>query len=146
MKSKLLISLCTLAATTSLAYAEIPPRPASCPGVASIQQTPFLASEQEKNGKYMAVQISSYDTYNAWGFVIGEIVASSKEDALNKANSVIYTLHFNSGPSYFDKQNEWVCLYDVGNNYLALALTPLPSNAVTGSALFKAIPASVFKK
>lgn len=134
--------LFTLAITTlasPLWAFQIPPQPEKCPSVSSIQQTTFISAQKLSDNSYGAIQLGSYDTQQAWAFLVAKIAASSKDDAINKAKAALSSLNFAAGPIYYSQSNIWACIYNIDSGYQALAITPLPSQSFNTDSVFKAV-------
>src|SRR5438105_9087926 len=91
------LSLALIASQTSLA--DMPPKPAKCPGVSSLQGTKFELVQQDKDGTWVtAVLHDNYDTSDAWTFIMGKITANGENAAMKKANNALKSLSFQAGP------------------------------------------------
>jgi hypothetical protein len=135
--NKYLVILVTFFFASSVWAFQVPPQPEKCPGTALIQKTAFMTAKKLTDGSYGAIQLGGYDTKEVWAFVIAELTATSAADAIAKATTALASLAFISGPTYYADNNIWACFYSVEGDYPALALTPLPAQALNTEMLFK---------
>lgn len=115
---------------TCTANAAMPPRPAKCPAPETIAaQGVESAYFDDDSHKYSAVVFSDFDTSDDWAFVIGDIKASSSDDAVIKANTALQSLRLRTRKPQANQQYQvWYCLYTTKEGYLSGAITPLDFN------------------
>lgn len=118
----------------SSAYA-LPPKPPACPNVIEIKNKGLSNNlAQDSNGNWYAGRTSEfYGTSQQWTFVIGNIFAKSKVDALAEAYEALQTIVYVSGPDLAPSQ-KWLCLYTNHEGYPTGALYP-PINGSFSIAL-----------
>ena len=124
MSSVLLLSLC------HTSFADLPPKPASCPSISAIQAIGITYIEQDDGAWYAGVLTNNYATNDKWTFALGSITAASESEARQKATDSLASLTLQRGPmpTNFEK---WVCLYNNKAGYNTVAITPAmyPLNA-----------------
>lgn len=110
---------------TQAAHANMPPKPDRCPGASAIKSAGIEVVMQSGNGTWVAgIEANKYDTADAWTFAVGEIPASSEEDARAKAIESLRNLQFKLGPVPVAQYNVWACLYQTDQGYRAISVTP----------------------
>ena len=110
---------------TQIAQASLPPKPSKCPGVSAISSVGIQIAQPGDNGTWVAGVLSNrYDTTDAWTFAVGDISASSEQDAKAKATDSLSSLNFKMGPIPVTQYNVWACLYTTSQGYRAIAVTP----------------------
>ena len=107
-----------------------PPQPQKCPGVAAIQGIGVSRTVlQSSNLWFTGRRHQLYDTSDAWTFVLGNIVATSANDAFNKATAGLATLSNPLGP-IVGPLSKWLCVYTTYEGYTGVAITsPIALNA-----------------
>lgn len=120
--SMLCMSLSCLAVQTSYAAASMPEK---CPSVSAIQSVGVNIAEQARGTWFAGVLSNSYDTSDAWTFVIGPFSGTDKDDVLSQATNSLQTLTFIQGPENMDDSEEQsFCLYTADDQHYAVAVTP----------------------
>ncbi len=104
--------------------------PTSCPTVDNIKEVGLSTNlARDAYGHWFAGRTSQfYGTAHKWTFVIGDISARTKEEALASAYQALVTLAHLSGP-FKSTSNKWLCLYTNDFQLPAGAITP-PINAL----------------
>lgn len=116
------IILASLFITSAYAH---PPKPAMCPDVAMIKAGGLSNNlARDSNGKWYAGRTAMYyGTPSLWTFVIGDIFANSKTEAIAEAYEALQSLTFVSGPDKAPSE-KWLCLYSNSEGFPSGALTP----------------------
>jgi Domain of unknown function (DUF4949) len=117
----------TLLTLSAMSHA-FPPKPSACPSAALIKAGGLAYAEFDE-GSYIALQISQYGTSKLWGFGIGDIQASSPEQALSIGYQALASLNGSPTPLPIQSENLWACLYSTNSGHLAAAFTPVPMGA-----------------
>jgi hypothetical protein len=130
MKKYKHIVICTLAALTlySSAWGDTTSAKPQCPTASEIRSL-GVGTVAFNQGYYATTKFDAYHTANLWGFGIVNIVATSRADALKKANAALSSLEFVSGPHHSPSLNAWGCFYNIGSGLHAEALTVLQPTA-----------------
>ena len=121
----------------NLAYA-MPPKPQSCPSVGALQSVPFMMAQPSDQG-YIAFTMSDYSTNELWGFFVAGIDASSTDEAMQKASDAMNTLSGKPTPLPDEEDDMWLCIYNIGHGYLAVAGEPLPMGVKSATHIIKKI-------
>src|SRR5687768_196324 len=115
MKVKLLaVALATSTLfLASTSFANMPPKPAKCPGASAIPAVKFDAAQMnQQDGSWIVGTIhSKYDTKDTWTFALVGIQAKNESDARTLANKAVKSLSFIGGPIANDQYQVWGCLY-----------------------------------
>lgn len=124
-----IIAFSSFVALTSLASERSSPK--SCPKASVLKSIPLNVAKLDKEtGDYFAYNVNTYGTKNRWAFIIGNIEASSQSDAVTKANEALPTVTDAMKKPHYDAESElYVCVYNVGNGYVAGAITSSDANA-----------------
>lgn len=125
MKTKLLLaaSILTLS-TVTLAF---PPKPAMCPGAASLAAAGLDSRiiARGPDGLWAVGMLKNkYDTNVTWTFIIARISANDAVDAFNRATANLKTLTFQQGPVANQRLNKWECFYSTASGYAGIAANP----------------------
>lgn len=125
MKRKLVLAASILAlSTTALAF---PPKPAMCPGAASLAAAGLDSRviSRGPDGLWAVGMLKNkYDTTVFWTFIIARISANDAVDAFNRAAANLKTLTFQQGPVANQRLNKWECFYSTASGYAAIAVNP----------------------
>jgi hypothetical protein len=119
---KMLITTLSLLSLTSFSYATTE-KPEKCPDASAISAVPIMMAIEVGHG-YNAISSSQFDTDQVWTFVIMGIDVDSTEEAMKRANQLLPQLSGHPIPQPVP-DDIWMCAYDLGNEYSALALYPL---------------------
>jgi hypothetical protein len=124
VKKQLLISASAILLMQT-AQAAIPPQPEVCPPVAAVQAVGVSRNVvQDDDGLWFTGRRNQmYTTKSHWTFLIGRIPAPNASQAYNKAAAALGTLTFVLGP-FFGPFGKWVCNYNTGANFPAVAINP----------------------
>jgi hypothetical protein len=97
----------------------------NCPRIVRLKEVGLSSNVvQDNNGRWYAGRTSqNYETPEQWTFVIGDIGARDKVEALQEAQEALETLSFHSGP-FKGPADKWICLYDNSEGFPAAAVTP----------------------
>ncbi len=103
----------------------MPPKPASCPSIIEIKAKGLSNNlAQDSNGHWYAGRTAQfYGTPQKWTFVIGDIFANSKAEALAEAYEALQSIIYVSGPEIAPSQ-KWLCLYSNAEGFPTGALFP----------------------
>lgn len=100
-----------------------PPQPQKCPDPAAIRAVGVSRTVlQSSNLWFTGRRHQSYNTRDAWTFVLGNITATSASDAYNKAAVGLTSLSFPLGP-IVGPLSKWLCLYTTNEGYTGVAIT-----------------------
>lgn len=117
-----------IASSSYTAFANIPP--GTCPEVSSIKSEGLSLAYELMPKVFFAYQISKYNTELSWVFAIGYFKSDTEELAVIDGNKTLVNLAGTPLPEY-DKEGYWLCKYDLGTGYTALAIhtetTPGPN-------------------
>jgi hypothetical protein len=118
------VVICILAvlALHSTAWANTTTAKPQCPTANEIRSV-GVGTVAFNQGFYATTKFDAYHTANLWGFGIVNIVATSRAEALKKANAALSSLEFVSGPHHSPSLNAWGCFYSIGSGLHAEALT-----------------------
>lgn len=124
MKKGLIVLLLAI----SSCYA-LPPKPAMCPSVIEIKNIGLSDNmARDSNGHWYAGRTAEhYNTPERWTFVIGNIFANSKVEALAEAYEALQSIVYVSGP-IMAPSDKWLCLYSNAEGYPSGAITPPNDN------------------
>lgn len=130
MKKTLILLSCILLTS---AYAS-PPMPASCPDVMMIKAKGLSNNlAQDSNGNWYAGRNAEfYGTSQKWTFVIGNIFAKSKVEALAEAYEALQSIVYVSGPTKAPSE-KWLCLYSNPEGFPTGAIYPPINNSFSAS-------------
>jgi hypothetical protein len=121
-----------LALFLTTAYS-LPPKPAFCPHIMQIKArglSHHLA--QDSNGHWYAGRTAEfYGTPQQWTFVIGDIFANSKIEALAEAYEALTSIVYVSGPDIAPSQ-KWLCLYANAEGFPTGAIYPPINDLASG--------------
>jgi hypothetical protein len=123
-----IVLLSFLMAFTQLSFAQMPPKPDSCPSASALQGVPFIfAQKPDEAPGFMAIAMpSNYGTNDTWGFLMGFIDAKDAFEAVMTANQHLGGVYGDPEPFPVEDQNVWICGYGVKDTpYQAIAVTPL---------------------
>lgn len=118
LKSRLAGFICTVVFASYAAAQGLPPE--KCPSISEIKGEGLSYVTEFGSHKYLASQISHYDTEQQWIFAIAFIPAKNQEIALEKGNKLMNDVSGSPFPQ--EDHNEWVCEYNIPGNYMAVAL------------------------
>lgn len=120
MKKGLIVLLFAITSSYGL-----PQKPALCPDVAKIKQVGLSQNlARDSNGHWYAGRTAQfYGTQQQWTFVIGNIFANSKVEAIAEAYEALQSIVYVSGPDMAPSQ-KWLCLYSNAEGYPTGAITP----------------------
>lgn len=116
-------ALCLVMGLCMPTYA-LPPKPAKCPGVASIKAAGLNYTLEAEDG-YVVLQMGRYDTLDTWAFGFTAIKATSKDAALTIGKDMLTTLSGSPKPLPLASQNIWVCVYQTADGQHGVAITPV---------------------
>lgn len=103
---------------SQLAFAKLADKPKLCPNVAAIKAGGLRFVDYYcADGTYTTGQLSSYNTAEAWGFLIKHIQASREDEAMKKGLAALPTLSGAPQPS-FEPDYGWACKYQIGEQDL----------------------------
>jgi hypothetical protein len=120
----LLLSTTIALLFTQFAFA-MPPQPAVCPSVTTIGGVGVSRTTVQINRLWFAGRRSNtYATGNKWTFVMGNIPASTANDAYLKATANLPSLFIEAGPFYESEIDRWVCIYGTATGMPAVAMNP----------------------
>ena len=127
MKKTLILLVC-LSLTSAYAF---PPMPASCPNVIQIKSRGLSNNlAQDSNGHWYAGRTAEfYGTPQKWTFVIGDIFANSKVEALAEAYEALQSIVYVSGPVKAPSE-KWLCLYSNREGFPTGAIYPPINNSL----------------
>lgn len=103
----------------------MPQKPATCPHAALIKSFGLAYTDFEE-GTYSVFQINNYGTRNLWGFGIGDINASSPQEALSIGYIALASLSGTPLPIAIPSDNIWACFYSNNSGLISVAFTPIP--------------------
>lgn len=117
---KFFFSLAILAACIN-AQASTPP--AKCPSVNALQQSVFNDAEQDEEGVWeVDVMKNNYDTQDGWSFILRNIFANGRADAIKRATAALKHISFETGP--VSSAGFWMCIYSTSEGYQGVTVTP----------------------
>ena len=85
----------------------------TCPDLSDIQAEGIQMAQQLEKNFYVGYSVSKYNTPTLWGFLIGPVKASSKEETLELTNELLSNLTAPGVPDTIE--GHFVCIYDTGN-------------------------------
>jgi hypothetical protein len=103
----------------------MPPKPVACPKAALIKAYGLTYTDFDE-GSYTVFQINDYGTRHLWAFALGEINASSAQEALSIGYTVLNSVNGNPRPTAIPSENVWACIYTNNSGIFSIAFTPIP--------------------
>lgn len=100
--------------------------PSTCPSADRLKSAE-LRMIQNVSGGAVVYQLGTFGTYDLWAFGIGPFVGMSSQEAKEKAQQLLSSLHGTPKPQLVPGLNGvWGCYYEVeGGLYHAAAVTPI---------------------
>ena len=141
MKLRSILVAC-LFSICQLAFADMPPKPESCPSASELQSAFFfLAQKPDDAPGYVAITLGKFGTQDTWGGMMAFFNTDDAVQAVIEANQVKGNIAGNPQPFPVEDQNVWICCYGVkGTDYQVITVTPLnPGTPNAKSTYFRRV-------